>query len=106
MNTWTKIKLGLGVCAITLIVILFSMWRIASNNYKIEKENRENAELQLQVAKEENNRLIAYNKKIEKSMKEIEKEYNERFQNIPKDFCGDAMPSQELLEFFKQGAQQ
>lgn len=104
MNTWTKIKLGLGICAVTLIIILFSMWRIAANNYKIERENRESAEQQLRVVQEENNKLTAYNKKIQESMKEIEKEYNEKFQNIPKDFCGDAYPSKELLDFLKQGA--
>ena len=102
--TWTKIKAGLAVSAIVIIVALFSAWRIAANNYKIEKANRETLEQQLKVAQEETNRLIAYNKKIEKAMKEIEKEYNERFQNIPKDACGDAKPSAELLEFLKKGA--
>ena len=104
MTTWTKIKAGFAVVAIVAIVGLFSLWRITANNYKIEKENRENAEQLLKVVQEENDRLVAYNKKIEKSMKEIEKEYNERFQNIPKDSCGDAYPSKDLLEFLKKGA--
>ena len=34
-------------------------------------------------------------------MEKIEKEYKDRFQNIPKDSCGDAKPSKELLDYLK-----
>ena len=102
MNTWTKIKLGLGVCAITLIVILFSMWRIAANNYKVEKANRETLEQQLKVAQAETDRLIKYNKSIEKAMKEIaENVKNSAYEIIEKKgatYYGIAMSVRRICE--------
>lgn len=99
----TKIKIIGAVGIFTIIVTLFSMWKIASNNYQVEKENRILLEQRLEASQKETQRLLNYQKQIEKENANIENKYNELFSKIPADTCGDAKPSAELLEFFKQG---
>ena len=101
---------GLSSTKITIYAIiviafagLFVLWRTSANNYKMEKANREALEVQLKASQTEVENLKEYNKKIAKEMEKIEKEYKDRFQNIPKDSCGDAKPSKELLEYLKKG---
>lgn len=98
-------KTKIAIYAILIVVFsgLFVLWRTSVNNYKIEKANREALEIQLKASQTEVENLKEYNKKIAKEMEKIEKEYKDRFQNIPKDECGDVKPSKELLEFFKKG---
>lgn len=103
MLNWSKIKLIIMCVSIVAFSVLFVLWRTSANNYKIEKAARESLELQLKASQLEINNLKEYNKKIAKEMEKIEKEYKERFQNIPKDSCGDAKPSKELLEYLKGG---
>lgn len=95
------------IVAYAILIVAFSglfvMWRTSVNNYKMEKANREALEVQLKASQTEVENLKEYNKKIAKEMEKIEKEYKERFQNIPKDSCGDAKPSEELLEYLRKG---
>ena len=97
----TKAKLIFYSAIVIIICGLFVLWRTSVSNYKIEKANRESLEIQLKASQLEVNNLKEYNKKIAKEMEKIEKEYAQRFQNIPKDSCGDAKPSEELLKYFK-----
>lgn len=100
--------LGLSKTKIILYAIiaiafsgLFVLWRTSVNSYKMEKQTRESLEVQLKASQLEANNLKEYNKKIAQEMEKIEKEYKERFQNIPKDSCGDSKPSEELLKYLK-----
>lgn len=99
----SKTKIVIYAILIVAFSSLFVMWRTSVNNYKMEKANREALEVQLKASQTEVENLKEYNKKIAKEMEKIEKEYKERFQNIPKDSCGDAKPSEELLEYLRKG---
>ena len=99
----SKTKIAIYAIMVVAFSALFVLWRTSANNYKIEKANREALEVQLKASQTEVENLKEYNKKIAKEMEKIEKEYKDRFQNIPKDSCGDAKPSQELLEYLRKG---
>ena len=99
----SKTKIAIYAIIVVAFSALFVLWRTSANNYKIEKANREALEVQLKASQTEVENLKEYNKKIAKEMEKIEKEYKDRFQNIPKDSCGDAKPSKELLEYLKKG---
>lgn len=99
----SKTKIAIYAIIVVAFSALFVLWRTSANNYKIEKANREALEVQLKASQTEVENLKEYNKKIAKEMEKIEKEYKDRFQNIPKDSCGDAKPSQELLEYLRKG---
>ena len=99
----SKTKIAIYAIIVVAFSALFVLWRTSANNYKIEKANREALEVQLKASQTEVENLKEYNKKIAKEMEKIEKEYKDRFQNIPKDSCGDAKPSQDLLEYLRKG---
>ncbi len=99
----SKTKIAIYAIMVVAFSALFVLWRTSANNYKIEKVNREALEVQLKASQTEVENLKEYNKKIAKEIEKIEKEYKDRFQNIPKDSCGDAKPSQDLLEYLRKG---
>ena len=99
----SKTKIAIYAIMVVAFSALFVLWRTSANNYKIEKANREALEVQLKASQTEVENLKEYNKKIAKEMEKVEKEYKDRFQNIPKDSCGDAKPSKELLEYLRKG---
>lgn len=97
----SKTKIVIYAILVVAFSGLFVLWRTSVNSYKMEKANREALEVQLKASQMEVENLKEYNKKIAKEMEKIEKEYKDRFQNIPKDSCGDAKPSKELLDYLK-----
>lgn len=103
MLSLSKAKIIAFGVVIVLLSSLFVLWRTSVNEYKSEKKAKEALEIKLEASQLEVNNLKEYNKKISKEMERIEKENQERFQNIPKDACGDVKPSKELLEYLKKG---
>ena len=99
----SKTKIAIYAIMVVAFSALFVLWRTSAHNYKIEKVNRDALEVQLKASQTEVENLKEYNKKIAKEIEKIEKEYKDRFQNIPKDSCGDAKPSQDLLEYLRKG---
>lgn len=99
----SKVKLIIGGVVISLLLLLFGLWRYeVVNNNKLTKENTELSS-QNNLLVNENQKLSEYIKNKDEQIDKINKEYLELINNIPSDKCGDAYPSNELLEYYKSG---
>ncbi len=99
----SKLKLYIIGIIIVLIVSLFSAWRITSTKLVNTEKELAATTCQLTTLQEENQKLLEYNKKKDIEIKNLQDKYKQQLQNIPNDICGDAKPSKELLEYFKNG---
>ena len=86
------------------MIIFIGLWRYKAikldNTCKLLSE----AEANIEILKQDNERLLEYNQLKDEEIKNIEKEYMEQLNNIPVDTCGDAKPSKELLNYLKRNA--
>lgn len=89
------------VLLVGLIIFAF-LWRLDHNKYNHACERLTNAESKIDILEQENKNLLEYNLKREEELKQIEAEYKERLDNIPKDNCGDVKPSKELLTYLRK----
>lgn len=99
----SKLKPYIIGIIIVLIVSLFSAWRITSTKLVNTEKELAATTCQLTTLQEENQKLSEYNKKKDTEIKNLQDKYKQQLQNIPADICGDAKPSKELLEYFKNG---
>ena len=86
-------------------IVLFTLWRMNVNELKVVKKDLVDSQNALTILQKDNNKLIEYNKLKDKQLKEVEKKYKDRIDNIPSDKCGDILPSKELLEYFRKKAE-
>lgn len=89
------------VLFIGLIIFAF-LWRLDHNKYNQTCKMLTDAESKIDILEQENKNLLEYNLKREEELKQIEAEYKERLDNIPKDNCGDVKPSKELLTYLRK----
>lgn len=86
---------------IGIILSLFGLWRITAIKLNNTQEQLNQVSSQLVTLQKDNDNLIAYNKKKEAEIKKLNKEYEEKLNQIPADVCGDTVPSKELLQYLK-----
>ena len=86
---------------IGIILSLFGLWRITTIKLNNTQEQLNQVSSQLVTLQKDNDNLIAYNKKKEAEIKKLNKEYEEKLNQIPADVCGDIVPSKELLQYLK-----
>ena len=98
-----KVKIIAILAAILLIGTFFALWRVTAIKLSNTRDQLNEVTCQLDTVTKENANLIAYNKRRESEIKDLEKTYQEYLKSIPADLCGDMKPSSELIEFFKKG---
>lgn len=99
----TKIKIIIISVIAVIILGLFGLWRMEVNTSKqLSQENSILTNKNNTLIKE-NQKLSAYIEKKDQEIAQINKEYLEMIKNIPADKCGDAYPSEELLEYYRAG---
>lgn len=91
--------IGLLITSIILGALFYGTY----TNLKSTKKQLCDAQSNIITLQKENEKLTLYMKQKEKELAELQQKYKERLKDIPADQCGDAYPSKELLEFFKQG---
>lgn len=100
---FNKVKFFVIFSVIVIIGVLFTLWRVTSIKLKNTQDRLTEITYQLDTVTKENELLVEYNKRRDNQIKQLEKEYQEQLNSIPKDICGDTKPSKEMIEFFKQG---
>ena len=83
---------------VTIITVLFGLWRITAIKLNDTKEKLNQVSAQVIALQQNNDNLITYNKKKDAEIKKINKTYEEKLNSIPTDLCGDTVPSKELLQ--------
>ena len=96
-----KIKVITIAVIAMIIVVLFGSWRITAIKLNDTKEKLNQVSAQVIALQQNNDNLIAYNKKKDAEIKKINKKYEEKLNNIPADLCGDTVPSKELLQHLR-----
>ena len=86
---------------VTIITVLFGLWRITAIKLNDTKEKLNQASAQVIALQQNNDNLITYNKKKDAEIKKINKKYEEKLNSIPADLCGDTVPSKELLQHLR-----
>ena len=96
-----KIKVITIAVIAMIIVVLFGSWRITAIKLNDTKEKLNQVSAQVIALQQNNDNLIAYNKKKDAEIKKINKKYEEKLNSIPADLCGDTVPSKELLQHLR-----
>ena len=96
-----KIKVITIAVIAMIIVVLFGSWRITAIKLNDTKEKLNQVSAQVIALQQNNDNLIAYNKKKDAEIKKINKTYEEKLNSIPADLCGDTVPSKELLQHLR-----
>lgn len=96
-----KAKIIVISVTVLIIVVLFGLWRMTAIKLNDTKEKLDQVSAQLIVLQQDNDNLIAYNKKKDAEIKKINKMYEEKLNSIPADLCGDTIPSKELLQYLR-----
>ena len=86
---------------VTIITMLFGLWRITAIKLNDTKEKLNQVSAQVIALQQNNDNLIMYNKKKDAEIKKINKKYEEKLNSIPADLCGDTVPSKELLQHLR-----
>ena len=86
---------------VTIITVLFVLWRITAIKLNDTKEKLNQVSAQVIALQQNNDNLITYNKKKDAEIKKINKTYEEKLNSIPADLCGDTVPSKELLQHLR-----
>ena len=96
-----KVVLILFVILVITNVLFFWLWRNKSIAFTNKCQELETAETLIDSLKTNNEKLVEYISQKDSQIKEIEKTYSEKLNNIPKDTCGDQKPSAELLKYLR-----
>lgn len=101
-----KIIAGIGIslfiAGILGTLIFFFLWQNTTNELENTQKLLKDAEETIVVLKQDKDKLIEYSRRKDDELKLIEQKYAVRINAIPKDQCGDAKPSPELLQFLKE----
>lgn len=100
-STKTRVTAILFFVLVIICLIFGFMWWNTRKDLKNTENELNNAKAEITVLKEDNDKLVEYNNRKNEEIKEIENKYKEKLKNIPKDSCGDAKPSKELLEYYR-----
>lgn len=96
-----KAKIIAIAVIVMIIVVLFGLWRMTAIKLNDTKDKLDQVSAQLITLQQDNDNLIAYNKKKDAEIKKINKMYEEKLNSIPADLCGDSKPSKELLQYLR-----
>lgn len=96
-----KVKTIVIVFIVTIITMLFGLWRITAIKLNDTKEKLNQVSVQVIALQQNNDNLVLYNKKKDAEIKKINKTYEEKLNSIPADLCGDTVPSKELLQHLR-----
>lgn len=100
-STKTRVTAILFFVLVIICLIFGFMWWNTKKDLKNTQAELDNANAQIMVLKEDNDRLVEYNNRKNEEIKDLENKYKEKLKNIPKDSCGDMKPSKELMEYFR-----
>lgn len=97
-----KIVCWLLVILSVTCIVLGCFLNVKSEKLKNTEAKLSEALKQIKQLNIDKNKLVIYIEQKDKAIKDIEKEYLEKLENIPKDVCGDTKPSSELLNYLKR----
>ena len=83
-------------------ITLFTLWRSSVNENKRNCELLSLAQQNILALKQDKDDLLSYISTKESEIENIQNKYKDKVNNIPKDECGNAYPSEKLLKFLRE----
>jgi len=96
-----KLTLGLSATSIALIGLFFGLWRYNAAKRETAENTVKERDATISTLKKEVENQVAFVKAKDYENKKIQAEYESRLASIPRDECGDAKPSTELLNYLR-----